>query len=184
MCRSSCVNGNRPGGGRQKCNGEHSLSTASLLHPALPGPANEASGFKPLWPRAPTKQSHKPSVDLATDDCDTSLRSCRVGASLNPEALSSATGLPPASELHPAVPGKGLQLQPSLHPPTCACVCVCKCVRERARGVEGSSLTNSKSKTMQLAGDSDHNTNSHQVNARMTFSYGGTESPGRHLSHI
>lgn len=40
-----------------------------------------------------TKQSHKPSVDLATDDCDTSLRSSRVGASLNP---ASAAGLLPA----------------------------------------------------------------------------------------
>lgn len=183
MCRSSCVSGNSPGGGKQKCNGEHSLSTASLLHPAPPGPANEASGFKPPWARAPTKQSHKPSVDLATDDCDTSLRSCRVGASLNPEALSSATGLPPASELHPAVPGKGRNCNlcfTHLH----LHVCVFVSVRERARGVEGSSLTNSKSKRMQRAGDSDHNTNSHQVNARMTFSCGGTESPGRHLSHI
>lgn len=56
-------------------------------------PANEASGCELLWAWAPTKQSHKPSVGLATDDCDTSLRSSRVGASLNPEVLCSAVGL-------------------------------------------------------------------------------------------
>lgn len=56
--------------------------------------ANEASGCELLWAWAPTKQSHKPSVGLATDDYDTSLRSSRVGASLNPEALCSTVGRP------------------------------------------------------------------------------------------
>lgn len=104
-------------------------STASLLHPALLGPANEASGSQSLWARAPTKQSHKPSVDLATDDCDTSLRSSRVGASLNPEALCSAAGLPPAS-------ARLSQEDPQLlHPPRVSmCVCACVCIRWTERG--------------------------------------------------
>lgn len=67
------------------------------------------------------------------DDCDTSLRSSGVGASLNPEALHSAAGLPPGSALYPK---EGQQLQAA----SPNCVCVCARFRERERGA-GFALT-------------------------------------------
>lgn len=74
------------------------MASACLLYPALLHRTSQW-GFR-IWAilgSGPnTKKSHKPSVDLATNDCDTSLRSSRVGASLNPV---SATGLLPARSL-------------------------------------------------------------------------------------
>lgn len=128
-----------------------------------------------LWAWAPTKQSHKPSVDLASDDCDTSLRSSRVGASLNPEALCSAVGLPPAPA--PAGPGRATTAH---HLAARVCICVCEYkVSSEVRGGLGSGvflLTNNKSKGMQKEGALDHNTNSNQVNARMALNYKDTQA--------
>ena len=49
-----------------------------------------------------TKQSHKPSVDLATNDCDTSRRSSRVRASLNPASLPQAAACRPRERRAPS----------------------------------------------------------------------------------
>lgn len=70
-----------------------SMSSACLLHPVLLRWTSQWD-FRIWGPN--TKQSHKPSVDLATDDCNTSLRSSRVGASLNPESLPQASFQPAA----------------------------------------------------------------------------------------
>lgn len=75
-----------------------SMSSACLLHPVvLRWTSQWDFRIWAIFGSGPnTKQSHKPSVDLATDDCDTSLRSSRVGASLNPESPPQASFQPAA----------------------------------------------------------------------------------------
>lgn len=76
-----------------------SMASACLLYPASLHRTSQW-GFR-IWAilgSGPnTKQSHKPSVDLATHDCYTSLRSSRVGASLNPESPPQASSFQPAA---------------------------------------------------------------------------------------
>lgn len=75
-----------------------SMASACLLHPAsLRRTSQWGSRIWAILSLGPnTKQSHKPSVDLATNGCDTSLRSSRVGASLNPESPPQASFQPAA----------------------------------------------------------------------------------------
>lgn len=125
-----------------------SMSSACLLH-LVPLHQTSQWDFR-IWAilgSGPnTKQSHKPSVDLATDDCDTSLRS-RQGRSF--KSRVSAAGL---------LSARSLQSQGATNRLTD----LWKRLREKETergGVAswGYSLTNCKSKRMQQAGASDHN---------------------------
>lgn len=125
------------------------MSSACLLH-LVPLHQSSQWDFR-IWAilgSGPnTKQSHKPSVDLATDDCDTSLRS-RQGRSFIKSRVSAA-GL---------LSARSLQSQGATNRLTD----LWKRLREKETergGVAswGYSLTNCKSKRMQQAGASDHN---------------------------
>lgn len=136
--------------GRATC-GMVSMASACLLYPASLHRSSQW-GFR-IWAilgSGPnTKQSYKPSVDLATHDCYTSLRSSRVGASLNPES-------PPQASFQPAACSLRERQTPSS---TSQSTERKKAGGEGRGGVAGRgfSLTNCKSRRMQQAGASDNN---------------------------